>query len=213
MHVRQGRMVNKKHIIQSLLFIALFLHSSLAGDRPGIASLYLPVQQLADSQQTVLPVQYGQNSSRHSTALIYSCVMPGAGQTMLGHTYKGLGFTLSAFGSLLTAVISHNNFVARGERLDALEFQYMYATNWVTADAIYVSMREAHGQMKTDKNRRDVFLAVAAIIWTANIVDVLYNTEDEGETMFSLIDKPYDTTLPIIASRHNPLLSISLRLP
>ena len=207
-------MVNKKQIALVLLLMNMFvIHLSYAGDRPNIASFYFPVVQLIDSQQIVVPLPVDQNVSRRSTALIYSCVLPGAGQTMLGHTYKGLGFTLTAFGSLLTAVISHNNYVARGEQLDALEFQYIYATNWVAADAIYTSMKDAHGQLKSDKSRRDLFLAVAAVIWTANIVDVLYNTDDEGETLFSLSGGSNNVTSIGIVSQHNPVLSISLRLP
>ena len=207
-------MKNKKHIVLLIMLMStMVLQQSAAGDKPNFASFYFSDVQLADSQQTIIPIQNDGNLSRRSTALIYSCVLPGTGQTMLGHTYKGLGFTLTAFGSLLTAVISHNNFVARGEQLDALEFQYVYATNWVAADAIYASMRDAHNQLKSDRNRRDLFFAVAAVIWTVNILDVLYNTEDEGETLFSLSNGENGANRTGIVSQHNPVVSISLRLP
>lgn len=124
-------------------------------------------------------------STRRMNALLLSVVVPGAGQTMLGDTYKGVGFTLACFGSALTALISHNNFVARGERLDALEFQYATSTNWASSSITYGEMKESHDLWKQDRNRRNVFLVVSAVIWVANIADLLYNTEDKGETIFS----------------------------
>jgi TM2 domain-containing membrane protein YozV len=124
-------------------------------------------------------------TSRRVNALLLSVVVPGAGQTMLGDPYKGVGFTLAYFGSALTALISHNNFVARGERLDALEFQYATATNWASSNFIYGQMKESSDLWKQDRNRRNVFLVVSAVIWIANIADLLYNTEDKGEKIFS----------------------------
>lgn len=122
---------------------------------------------------------------RRVNALVLSVVVPGAGQTMLGDTYKGLGFTLAYFGSALTALISHNNFIARGERLDALEYQYSSSTNWTSSDVIYGQMKESYQQWKDDRRRRNIFIAVSAAIWIANIADLLYNTEDSGEKVFS----------------------------
>ncbi len=150
-------------------------------------------------------------ATRRTTALLYSIVLPGAGQTMLGETYKGVAISLAAYGSLLTTVISHNNFIARGERLDALEFQYANAASWVSADLIYDGMISTHKQLKQDQNRRDLFLIITAAIWTLNIVDVLYNTEDHGQTLFShdlRMNRP--VTSEQIVSRHAPMLSFSL---
>ncbi len=124
-------------------------------------------------------------TSRRANALLMSAVVPGAGQTMLGDPYKGVGFTLAYFGAALTALISQNNFVARGERLDALEFQYATSTSWVSSNFIYGQMKESYDLWKQDRNRRNAFLVVSAVIWIANIADLLYNTEDRGEKIFS----------------------------
>ena len=122
---------------------------------------------------------------RRVNAIVLSAAIPGAGQTMLGDTYKGLGFTLAYFGSALTAVISHNNFVARGERLDALEYQYANSTSWSSSNIIYGQMKESFDQWRQDRQRRNIFIAVTAVIWIANIADVIYNTEDSGARVFS----------------------------
>ncbi len=137
---------------------------------------------------------------------------------MLGDTYKGAGFTLLAFGSAITALISHNNYVARGERLDALEFQYKNSTNWTYSESVYQSMIDAHNLLVTDRRRRNIFLAVSAVIWVVNVADVIWNTEDHGQRMFS-----HDVnSFPSIAERvninsvaagiHQPLVSLSIPL-
>jgi len=166
-----------------------------------------------DQQQSSPSSDISGLSERRTTALLYSSLIPGSGQSMLGDTYKGVGITLTAFGSLLTSVISHNNFIARNERLDALEFQYVNAESWINAEYYYQEMRSAHDQMRRDKNRRDLFMVVTAVVWSLNIVDVLYNTEDQGESLFSL--NPEQHTIPglqSIDSPHNPLVSLSVPL-
>ncbi len=124
---------------------------------------------------------------RKGTAAIYSLIMPGSGQTMLGSPYKGFTFTFVAFGSALTTLISHNNFVASNERMDALEFQYKSSTTWETSDLLYTHMKETHTKLVRYKNMRNTFAVISAIVWSLNIADVLFNTEDEGEIIFSSI--------------------------
>jgi hypothetical protein len=184
---------NDGNTIRSLVFINAVNDSSLSA---GLARV-----QLSEEETT----------SRKTTALLFSCVVPGSGQTMFGHTYKGVAFSLTAFGSLLTAVISHNNFIAREERLDVLEYQYKNTASWVSADIIYRSMGDAHAQLKRDRDRRNIFITISAVVWTANILDLLYNTEDEGQTLFS-VGGDGNMGLPALASGHQPLLSFSLPL-
>ena len=124
---------------------------------------------------------------RKSTAAIYSLFVPGSGQTMLGSPYKGFGITFLAFGSALTTLISHNNFVASNERLDALEFQYKTSTTWESSNNLYTSMNDAYKKLVLYKKTRNTFVIISAIVWTLNIADVLLNTEDEGEVVFSSI--------------------------
>lgn len=149
---------------------------------------------------------------RRSTALVYSCIMPGSGQTMLGHTYKGVAFSVVAFGSVLTAAISHNNFIARNERLDALEYQYQNVTNWVSADRLYSDMTGVHQKLVADKNRRDLFLIVSAVVWAANIVDLLYNTDDLGQESFVAAPVPVQPPVAGLVSPHRPVVAFSIPL-
>jgi len=200
-------------IIIVFLFVCLQLLS--AGERPKDINL-LFASFLNDTGNTAttssLQAKATEMSSRQTTALIYSCILPGSGQTMLGHTYKGVGFTMLTFGSALTAGISHNNFIARNERLDALEFQYANATTWENANLIYSSMEGAHSQLKQDKNRRDLFLIISAVVWVSNIFDILYFTEDEGQSLFSSVESERVLGIGIVDSIHKPLLSLSLPL-
>jgi len=96
--------------------------------------------------------------------------------------------------------------------LDALEYQYSIATNWVSANLIYTDMIGVQKKLVQDRDRRNIFLAISAVIWAANIVDVLYNTEDRGQTLFSYND---NRTVPIrcaLDTPHTPIVSYSLLL-
>lgn len=206
-----------KNKFLSVIILSLFVSLPVlkAGERPKDVHL-LFASFLSDTGNVAAPLSLQQKttemSSRQTTALIYSCILPGSGQTMLGHTYKGVGFTLLAFGSALTAGISHNNFIARNERLDALEFQYANATTWENADLIYTSMQGAHSQLKNDKNRRDLFLIISAVVWVSNIFDIIYFTEDEGQSLFSSIEPDRALVIGSVDLPHKPLLSLSLPL-
>jgi hypothetical protein len=123
---------------------------------------------------------------RKPTAAIYSLIIPGSGQTMLGSPYKGFGITFIAFGSALTTLISHNNFVASNERMDALEFQYKSSTTWENSNALYLSMNDTHTKLVQYRKMRNTFAIISAVVWTLNIADVLFNTEDEGDVVFSI---------------------------
>ncbi len=207
--------MKNKFLSVIIVFLFVCLQVLNAGERPKYVNL-LFASFLNDTGNTATTLSLQSTStemsSRQTTALIYSCILPGSGQTMLGHTYKGVGFTLLAFGSALTAGISHNNFIARNERLDALEFQYANATTWENADLIYSSMRGAHTQLKQDKNRRDLFLIISAVVWVSNIFDIIYFTEDEGQSLFSSVEADHVLVIQAVDSPHKPLLSLSLPL-
>lgn len=151
------------------------------------------------------------STERKSTALLYSIVVPGSGQTMLGSPYKGFSFTIAGFGSALTSLISHNNFVASNERLDALEFQYRYSTSWDASNQIYTSLKDTHTKMKYYQKMRNIFAVVSVIVWTFNIVDVVYLTQDEGESIFSMLH--IDQTAVTIAGRVDRQHQMQLRIP
>lgn len=203
---------NKSRLLAVILMVSV---SPLMAGEPGlhVTPLYAALQS-ADSLPAVdrLQSRNDESMSRRTTALLYSCVLPGSGQTMLGHTYKGVGFTVVAFGSILTAAISHNNYIARNERLDALEYQYSIATNWITANQLYTDMIGVQKKLVQDRERRNIFLIVSAVVWSANIVDLLYNTEDMGETLFSDDFGMSMREIAAVDSPHKPLMSFSIPL-
>jgi len=128
---------------------------------------------------------WGQNSShlfnqKKVTALVYSTFIPGAGQFYLGHKLKGVFFTLTAFGSLVTTIVSQNNLVGGNERLENLEMQYLNTMNWERADQLWQEMLQVKADIDKDYKRRNLFLGVTAGIWVVNIIDVLFFTSDKG---------------------------------
>ncbi len=151
-------------------------------------------------------------TERRMTATIYSTVMPGSGQTMLGSPYKGFGFTFVAFGSALTTLISHNNFVASNERMDALEFQYKSSTTWESSSVLYGLMQETHEKLNNYKRIRNTFAVITAIVWTVNIADVILNTEDEGSAVFSGIQLE-NTSVLLAGSVADPQQRIRFSIP
>ncbi len=149
---------------------------------------------------------------RKAKAVLYSLIIPGSGQTMLGSPYKGFSITFTAFGSALTTLISHNNFVASNERLDALEFQYKTATTWEVSNNLYTSMNETYTKLQRYKKMRNSFAIISAVVWTLNIADVMFNTGDEGEVIFSYLS--LDAKEKIFASGlHDFQYALKLTLP
>jgi hypothetical protein len=179
-------MKNKIIILGLMLFLGSRFLSANDGDTPVYRLMNVQDSLIQPSSEfTLFPA--GLFEGRKGTATIYSLVIPGSGQTMLGSPYKGFSFTFIAFGSALTTLISHNNFVASNERLDALEFQYKNSTTWQVSNSLYSSMNEVYTKLNNYKRMRNTFAVISAVVWTLNIADVVFNTEDEGETVFSSV--------------------------
>lgn len=200
-----------------ILAIAVLLGChSLFGNEGG-ASIY----RLVSVQDTTAPSasEFGTPAKglfdgRKGTATLYSLVIPGSGQTMLGSPYKGFSFTFLAFGSALTTLISHNNFVASNERLDALEFQYKNSTTWQVSNSLYSSMNEVYSKMNRYKRMRNTFAVISAVVWSLNIADVMFNTPDEGETVFSSVTVDHTSVLlagGVVDHQQRIMLSVPLK--
>lgn len=177
---------------RSSIIVFVFLLTAgvrtFGGDGDAVALRRIAALDSASLVDTPAPSIFtGLFEGRKGTAAIYSLVVPGSGQTMLGSPYKGFSFTFVAFGSTLTALISHNNFVASNERLDALEFQYKTSTSWQVSNSLYGSMNETFTKLKRYQRMRNTFTVISVVVWSLNMADVLWNTEDEGETVFSLL--------------------------
>lgn len=176
-----------KLILIYILSLVLFCAAAFGGDGQSGLSDFRAIDDSTIVSAYSIDVTKNLFSGRKQTALLYSIVVPGSGQTMLGSPYKGFGFTILGFGSALTTLISHNNFVASNERLDALEFQYRNSTTWESSDAIFRSLNETYTKMNNYKKMRNTFAVISVVVWTLNIADVIFFTEDEGESVFSKI--------------------------
>lgn len=124
-------------------------------------------------------------SDREVRAAWLSAVIPGAGQTFLGHDYKGAGLTLGFYGSLLTTILAQNNFHARQDRIQTLTNEYKGAGNYGLANYYWDQIQFEKGNRDNDVKRRNLFIAVTAALYIYNMVDILYLTEDKGGVSFS----------------------------
>jgi hypothetical protein len=145
-------------------------------------------------------------TSRKMVGVILSTLIPGAGQSYLGHVEKGAAFTITTFGSGLMAGISENNVVGRNERLDELKSQYAHATTYVTADFIWNKMVETKSILDSDVRRRDTFLVITAALWIANLVDIVLFTEDKGEKPFGAAGRAHG---PMLALTPHPINGVN----
>lgn len=204
-----------KNNVIVLGLLMLFISGTLfGGDGENAVRRFASEQDTTVQSEPAFPVPVkGLFDGRRETATIYSLFIPGSGQTMLGSPYKGFSFTFAVFSSALTSLISHYNFVASNERLDALEFQYKTSTTWQVSNSLYSSMIEAHSKMNKYKKTRDTFAAVSAVVWALNVADVVFNTTDEGESAFSSVH--FDVTPVFLAGGvidHQQRLLVSVPL-
>ncbi len=123
-------------------------------------------------------------TERKLTAVVLSTVLPGTGQTYLGHSSKGAALTVGMFGCGLVAAISENNVVGRNERLEELQALYQQSTTWVSADYYWRQMVETKGILDRDMKRRDLFAKLTIAVWVANMVDIILFSEDIGQVTF-----------------------------
>lgn len=123
-------------------------------------------------------------SSRKLQAVVLSTIIPGSGQSYLGHSTKGTVMTLGFFGSGLITLLAENNAIGRNERLTELNALYSQTTNWTEANTYWVQMVETREILSNDVKRRDIFLKVTAVFWLASVVDAVFFSEDLGEQAF-----------------------------
>lgn len=128
-------------------------------------------------------------SERKLVGVVLSTIVPGSGQTYLGHQTKGALFTLGTLGSALVAGLSENSVIGRNERLDELKAQYATAVRYVDSEVLWRKMVETKEILDRNRRQRDRFVRIAAVLWVANIVDVLLFTDDEGEKTFGAVQQ------------------------
>lgn len=163
----------------------------------------------ADSlqQQRVDSVAQGMSNQnpwteRKIIGVILSTIIPGSGQTYLGHTEKGAAFTIGTIASALITGLSESNVIGRNERLDELKIQYGLSSSYVGADTIWSKMVSTKSILDKDIRRRDLFLKITAVLWVANLVDVIFFTDDAGEKTFGML-KTGTTTIALVPNYKN----------
>lgn len=123
--------------------------------------------------------------SRRITGLAYSSFVPGSGQIYLGHKTKGAAFAVSFFTGLVGTIVSQNNFIGNRERIQSLQFDYLNADRYTLAEYYWKQMVSVHNEQKTHERARNIFAVATALIWTFNLVDYIFLTEDKGPIEFS----------------------------
>lgn len=125
-------------------------------------------------------------TGRKITATILSALVPGSGQTYLGEHIKGVFITLAFYGTAVTAIISHNNFLAREDRINMLTRSYLQENEYIKADQIWLEIKDEENNRKFDDQRRKMFAYSAMGVWIINMIDVVFLSEDKGGDVFSL---------------------------
>ena len=141
--------------------------------------------------------------NRRFVGTVLSVLIPGSGQTYLGHTEKGAAFTLGTFACGLVTALSENNAIGHNERLIELTAQYKIATNYVESEFLWVKMVDTKSALDQTVSRRKLFLKLTAAFWVANIVDMIFFTDDKGEKPFGSLETGRRTTFALVPDAKN----------
>lgn len=189
----------KKIILFCFVAFAASISSARAGS--AVSAEDSLQQQRADSIAQGISSQ-NTWTERKIIGVILSTIIPGSGQTYLGHTEKGAAFTIGTIASALITGLSENNVIGRNERLDELKIQYGQSTSYAGADTIWTKMVSTKSILDKDIRRRDLFLKITAVLWVANLVDIILFTDDAGEKTFGLL-KTGTTTIALVPNYKN----------
>jgi hypothetical protein len=127
-------------------------------------------------------------TERKIVGTILSVLIPGSGQTYLGHAEKGAAFTLATLACGLVTGLSENNVIGRNERILELKAQYQIATDYIGADSLWRKMVDTKSLLDNNVRRRDLFLKLTVVFWIANVVDVVLFSDDKGEKPFGMLE-------------------------
>jgi hypothetical protein len=188
-------------ILLSLVLIFMIAGTSMA-QTVNAAARDSVTQRLTDStaQSGFLGTPW---SERRVVSTVLSALIPGSGQTYLGHTEKGAAFTLGTIACALVTGLSENNVVGRNERINELKAQYQIAINYIGADTIWGKMVSTKSLLDENVKRRDLFLKLTVAFWVANMVDIIFFSGDKGEKPFGLRETERGATLAIVPDSRN----------
>jgi hypothetical protein len=121
---------------------------------------------------------------------------------------SGTAFTIAFFGTALTAVLAENNVVGRNERINELQLQYAESRTYVFSDDVWNRMKETRSIAVNEAKRRDLYLKIAAVVWVANVVDMVLFTEERNEQTFG----SNGSKEPLVALVPDPIAGVQARL-
>jgi TM2 domain-containing membrane protein YozV len=165
------------------MFFPALMMSQIARD-----SIQDTTRQLRTDSTARITPQTTTWTERKIVGTILSVLIPGSGQTYLGHAEKGAAFTLATLACGLVTGLSENNVIGRNERIIELKAQYQIATNWIGADSLWGKMVTTKSLLDDNVRRRDLFLKLTAAFWIANIVDIVLFSDDKGEKPFGMLE-------------------------
>lgn len=148
---------------------------------------------------------------RKMRATVLSAIIPGTGQTYLGSELKGVGLTIGFAGTAIAAIINHNNFCSREDRITNLYGNYKLMSTYAEAEKLWQEISVERAARDKDFNRRKYFSYAAVAIWIYNMIDIVYLTEDAGAEQFSVVPQ---APVYALSNPHatNQILSIKINL-
>jgi len=171
----------KKLILVALIFFMFNISYAQSNSN----YTYQIYQELRSNKNKKELFELPQFNSRRLTGLAYSVFVPGSGQIYLGHQTKGAAFAVTFFTGLVGAIVSQNNFIGNRERIQSLQFDYLNADRFTLADYYWKQMVDVHNEQKMHERSRNIFTAATIFIWSLNLVDYIFWTEDKGPVEFS----------------------------
>ena len=180
-------LLKPQQTVVACCFLTLFLPALVSSQIARDSMRDTTRQPRIDSTVQITP-QARTWTDRKIVGTILSVLIPGSGQSYLGHTEKGAAFTLATLACGLVTGLSENNIIGRNERIIELKAQYRIATNWIGADSLWTKMLDTKTLLDDNVRRRDLFLKLTAALWIANIVDIVLFSDDKGEKPFGMLE-------------------------
>lgn len=204
-----------KTILSLLLLTFIFCGQSLGGDknRSEVSSETKNIYQLKQDvkyhdEAGFFDVEF---TPRKIRASVLSTIIPGSGQTYLGSELKGMAISLGFYGSFLAAVIAHNNSQGREDRIKVLTQEYKTKGNYADAEKVWQSILGEKVNRDNDYERRSLFSWISLGIWAYNLFDVIFLTDDLGETQFSQSNSQFD--INIVSENDYNGVALKINLP
>jgi len=198
-----------KYSIMLFILFCLMLVQAQAGEekRANLRLALSNAQVLPDDNQ---PSQSTGDfsSKRMRTALIMSVIVPGAGQTYLGHSTKGALLSFLALGSVVGGYVFQSDITSNNERLVDVEGKYLSAGNFIDSDAQYQILLTLRSQSTRYQTKRNIFFGIAAAVWALNIADIIFYTPDNGKEEMTLA--PIRGRFDVVPLANGAALQLSL---